>query len=390
MVWRSLFRSFFLFLGCVELSAHATFSSLYIFGDSVSATATNQYSGTITNDYYGRRYCNGRCWVEVLAQRQGLGANSLTNVNWAYSSNNLSFYGHYSPLLVTNVNKFTAPANATNSLFVVWVCNADFVGDISDASVGAPNAPNNGTNLALWTTAINQHLTNHFRAITNLYAKGARTIIAPNALNIVTAPQFNGNADAAYNSFVRQRVINFNTNYVVMLKQIQASSPGLKIYVPDLFSLFENALTNAAAYGLTNALHGGLSIDVIDAVGYGLLPNANTNGPGANYIFWDPVSPSARMQELFADVAQQMLSPVQVAGLTPVFANGDLANYQLDVANYPAGLNGLVLYATNLTQSVWLTNSTFSSLTVTQAVFVNPTNSQRFYSLKFPYAWTWP
>ena len=106
--------------GWMGVSAHATFSSIYVFGDSVSATTTN--FTTDTNLFYGKRYCNGRTWVEVLAQRQGLGANTTTNYNWAYSGNNVSYWGHYSPLLVSNVNKFVAPGNAGSSLFVVWVC----------------------------------------------------------------------------------------------------------------------------------------------------------------------------------------------------------------------------------------------------------------------------
>jgi len=372
--------------GCAGISTHAAFSSIYIFGDSVSTTTTNQYADSHPTEYYGKRYSNGRNWVEMLAQRQGLGANSTSNSIWAYSSNNLSFYGHYSPLLVANVTNFVAPANATNCLFVVWVCNADFVGDVSDVNVGAPGGTfSSGTNLLVWTTNINLHLTNHFKAITNLYAKGMRTLVAPNAVNIMLAPQFNLNPDNTYKTFVRQRVVSFNASYATMMQQIQAVSPGLKIYVPDMFGIFNAAVTNAAAYGLTNAVVGGQPIDAIDAVGYGLLANANTNGPGTNYVFWDPVSPSARTHELFADVAQQSLSPVNLAGLAPVNTSN-----RLDLLNVPVGLNGTVLYATNLAQTVWLTNSTFSSLTLTQGVFVTPTNSQRYYQVKFPYAWTWP
>ncbi|HEV2693121.1 MAG TPA: hypothetical protein VG347_09530, partial [Verrucomicrobiae bacterium] len=221
-------------LSCAGMDVRAAFSSIYIFGDSVSATSTNNATGNATNLYYGKRYCNGRTWVEVLAQRQGLGTNSIVTNTWAYSSNNVSFYGHYSPLLVTNVNKFVAPANAGNCLFVVWVCDADFVGDLYDANVGDPaNALQHGTNLVAWNTAISLHLTNHFASITNLYAKGVRVLVAPNAVDVTKAPAFasyttNGKA------FVRQRIISFNTNYLALLKQIEAASPGLRIVKPDM------------------------------------------------------------------------------------------------------------------------------------------------------------
>ena len=87
---------------------------------------------------------------------------------------------------------------------------------------------------------------------------------------------------AANKSFVRQMVIYFNTNFTALLNQANASLPGITIYEPDFFSLLDNVLTNAAAYGLTNALAnlgGGNieSIDAIDAVDYG-FPSASING----------------------------------------------------------------------------------------------------------------
>jgi phospholipase/lecithinase/hemolysin len=372
---------------CLSQSATAAFSSIYIFGDSVSSTTTNGVTGANTNFYYGKRDSNGRTWVEVLAQRQGLGANSLTTNYWSYSTNNFSYWGDYSSLLVTNVNSFVKPANASNCLFVVWVCNADFVGDMTDTSIGAPNAPNNGTNLALWTAAINQHLTNHFKIITNLYfAKGMRTLVAPNAVNVPVIPYFSSDTDTNYKNFVRQRILSFNTNYVAMTNQLAVLCPALNIVMPDLFSVLDGALTNAAVYGLTNALAGGTTVDAFDAyTNYHTLSSLALNGPGTNYIFWDLAGPTAKMSEVFADTAQQMLSPPLLTSLTPVNNSN-----RIDAVNLPVGINGTILYATNLSQTTWLTNSTFSATNVTQSVFVSPTNSARFYTLKCPWQWSWP
>ena len=98
------------------------------------------------------------------------------------------------------------------------------------------------------------------------------------------------NIYSADKSFVRQRIIDFNTAFATMLSNAMVSCPGLKIYEPDFFSLLDNMLTNAAAYGLTNALYSGHTVDAIDAYyNYGMLPNINLNGPGTNYIFWDDV-----------------------------------------------------------------------------------------------------
>jgi phospholipase/lecithinase/hemolysin len=362
-----------LLFGLAVCPAQATFSSLYIFGDTVSTTTNNSFAGPL---YYGKRFSNGRVWVEVLAQRQGLGANSITNVNWSYSSNNWSYYGDDSGSLVTNVSHFTAPPAASNALFVVWVNDADFVDDMGNIYPS--------TNIVTWTNAINLSLTNHYRAITNLYAKGVRTLVMPNAVDITEIPQYDSLiiSSPATRNFIRQRVIDFNTAFTnTLMNQIRTNCPGITIYVPDFFSLLDNVLTNAAAYGLTNALSYGVSIDAVDSS----LSDLSLNGPGANYIFWDDEDPTAKFHEVMADTAQQLISPVQISQLTVL--NG---SNRLDMANVPIGLNGLVLGSTDLTLTNWASVTNFSSTNATQSVFVTPSGPVQFYRLKFPFVWTWP
>ena len=191
-----------LLFGLAVLPAQATYTSLYIFGDGISTTTNNPSAGQY---YYGLRRSNGRVWVEVLAQRLGLGASSTTNVNWSNSSNNWSYYGQYSPNLVVNLNSFKKPSDAATALFVVWVNNADFVGDMGNIYPSL--------NLALWTNAINQSLSNHWQIITNLYyAKGARALVMPNAVDITEIPQYDS-YPANTKIFIRNRVIDFNTAF---------------------------------------------------------------------------------------------------------------------------------------------------------------------------------
>jgi hypothetical protein len=407
------------FFGGLIFSAHASFSSIYIWGDTLSTTTNNSSPDP---DYYGMRESNGRTWVEVLAQRQGLGANSITNVNWSYSSNNLSYYYHLSSNVVADLKTFNSPANASNCLFVLWVDNADFVADML-----VPFQPPSGTNQALWTAAINQHLINHSNAIVSLYAKGCRTLVAPNAADVTTIPYFN-NSGAAYCTFVRRQITNFNASYAVILQQICANSPGLVIYNPDIYSLLNNVLTNAASYGLTNALYdqgsgfGPQPIDAIDAYQYNMINSLALNGPGTNYIFWDDISPTAAMGEVIADFVQQCISPVQFSAIKQV--NG---SNRLDVVNMPVGLGGFVDNSTNPVPGSWTLVTNFTSLTSAQSIFIPtpplpvgfgsgaPTNSGgpvdinpedpstnasgtntffntagQFYRLRLPYSWNWP
>jgi phospholipase/lecithinase/hemolysin len=385
-----------LLFGLIVFPTRASFSSLYIFGDSVSTTTTNPVAGF--EPYYGLRRSNGRVWVELLAQQLNLTNNfwysnnianhlsytnlSASSTNWSYSSNNLSYYGQYSTNLLANLNAFAAPTNASNALFIVWVNDADFVGDMGN--IYYPS----GTNITLWTNAINQSLTNHWRAITNLYyAKGVRTLIMPNAVDITEIPDYNTISSSADKRFIRQRVIDFNAAFSSLLNNAMASCSGLKIYEPDFFSLLDNILTNAAAYGLTNALYNGQSIDVTTAYqnGYTSLPNDNVNGPGTNYIFWDSDDPTAKVHGVLADMVHQMIAPVQISQIAS--QNG---TNQLNLTNVPVGLNGVVLGSTNLALTNWTTVTNFNSTNTVQPVFVPVSGPMQFYRLKFPFTWTWP
>lgn len=384
--------------GLAAFPARAAFTSLYIFGDGVSTTTTNAVAAY--QPYYGLRLSNGRVWVELLAQQLGLTNNfwysnniannlsytnlSASSTNWSYSSNNWSYFGNYSSNLMTALNTFSAPANASNALFIVWVNDADFVGDMANI-YNANSQSSARTNITAWTNAINQSLTNHWQTITNLYyAKGARTLLMPDAVDITEIPEYN-QSPSGDKAFIRQMVIQFNTGFAVTLSNAMVSCPGLKIYEPDFFSLLDNILTNAAAYGLTNALYGGQSIDAIEAWQNGLLPNGNLNGPGANYIFWDVNDPTAKAHAVMAGAAKQLIAPVQIGQITS--QNG---TNRLDLSNVPVGLNGVVLGSTNLALTNWTTVTNFNSTNTTQPVFVPVAGPMQFYRLYFPFTWTWP
>ena len=373
--------------GFTVVPVQAAFTNLYVFGDGISTT-TNNTSGLPF--YYGKRYSNGRVWVEVLAQRQGLTYNS--NQNW-------SAFANYSINVVTTVGNFNA-SDASNALFVLWVNNAD---------LWYP-AYYDGTTMSQWTSAINQSQTNHFKIVTNLYAKGARTLIMPNAVDLSTIPQFNASPNA---NFIHLRCLDYNVAFSNTLNRIRASCPNLVLYTPDFFTLLTNILAHPANYGMTNALGAGLSIDAVDAVNYG-FPSAATNGFGTNFIFWDPTDPTAMVHMWMANTVQQLISPVRISQLL-VF-NG---SNRLDVANMPVGLNGFVDGCTNLSSWNWTPNASFSSTNTTQSIFVltsgtsqnalyfspkdgppmppgggggtnTPVVTLQLYRLRFPYSWTWP
>jgi phospholipase/lecithinase/hemolysin len=349
-------------------------------------------------DYYQKHDSNGRIWIEVLAQRQGLTYDA---------SKNISYYDHNSGEVVTDVNNFKAPADVTNDLFIVWVCNADTF-----------DAANDSDNSTQWQAANNQSQANHLQIIATLYAKGVRTLIMPNAVDISKIPAFNVGTKQLMTA-EHAGCIDYNLKFSNTVNQAMALCPGLTIYNPDFYTLLNNVLTNAANYGLTNALSSqGFSIDAMDSIyANNTKVPANLNGLGTNYIFWDSTDPTAEFHEVIADVAQQIISPVQINWLA--LFNG---SNRLDVVNMPVGLNGFVDGTTNLSQANWTTVTNITSASVNQSIFVNapplpaavlagnggdgsidpndtnnqnvvyipPFNPAQYYRLDFPFSWSWP
>jgi phospholipase/lecithinase/hemolysin len=339
--------------------SRGAFNSLYIFGDGVSTT-TNQNSST-PERYYEKRFCNGRVWVEVIAQWQGLSYDS--NKNWSY-------FGHYSSNLKTNVQTFEAPADASNALFVVWVNNADFVNNLG--TIFPPYGPDK---IAPWTNALNQSLTNHANAIQTLYNKGARTLLMPNAVDMTKVPQYAG-LSAANKTFVRLRTLEFNTNFTAVLSNATATLPGLQIIQPDIFTLLDQIHANPTNFTLIVP-----ALAPTDyAWGYGYTV---TSGPGTNFVFWDAFHPTAKFQMYIAEKAQQLLSPARISDITSVNTSN-----QLNMANLPVGRDGVVEVSTNFLN--WSTAANITSTNLNQSIMVNAPGEHGYYRLRFPFLWSWP
>lgn len=351
------FTACVLLLGLLHFRAEAQFTSLYVFGDGM-CTTTNNYASN-PSWYYGHRYCNGRVWVEVLSQWQGLAYDS--NKNW-------SFYGHYSPNLVTNTSNFVAPADIGSALVAVWVNDADFVGNLEN-----PNfRPLDMSKIVIWTNAINQSLSNHQAAIQTLYGKGVRTLLMPNAVDLTKVPAYSG-FSAANKSFVRQRTIDFNTGFSLVLSNSTATLPGLTIYAADVFGLLDDVHAYPAKYGFTD-----VTSDCVDD-GYTTL-----NGPTAGwYAFWDDTNPTAKFQLILADRFEQLISPMRFGAVTVL---GDTT--RLDLSHVPVGRDGVLEGSTDFVN--WGADQSITSTNISQSLFAPANEPRRFYRARFPLVWSWP
>jgi phospholipase/lecithinase/hemolysin len=361
----AMFRFLFLWMALAVPRASAGFSSIYVFGDGVSNTNNVPTSGGATN-YHGDRFCNGRVFVEVLSDWQGVTFDDTKNK---------SNFGNDSSVLLTNVNNLDLSAftqqQVANFLFIVWANNADFVdfAGVIDTPYG-DEVP--------WDASISQSLSNHVAAVTTLYNKGARKIVMPNAVDIMRTPFYN-DFDEDDRLFVRQQIDGidgiggYNRQFKAAMTGAMIGKPGLQIFLPDTFAFFEQVLGNPESFGMVNPAP--LNVGGLDA------GNLTLQGPGAQYVFWDEFHPTAKFQMHLAAFIQQIISPVKVNSIS--LSGG---NVHLQLENIPLGRAGVVLGSPNL-QAPWSEDAVIGT---TNPVVFPASGAKRFYRAAFPVVWTWP
>lgn len=345
----------------------AGFSSVYVFGDGVSNTNNEPTQGGPA-EYHENRYCNGRVFVEVLSDWQGVTFDTTKNV---------SNFGNDSSVLVANVNNLDLSTlteqQKADSLFIVWSNNADYVNLTGDLATP-------WTDPSPWNTLASSSITNHLTAITTLYNKGARTVVMPNAVDIIRTPYYNGFISTD-RSLARQRIIEYNQQFKTAMTGAMVGKPGLKIILPDAFTFFEQVLANPGAFAMIN--FNDLNAGGLDSGDPAL------NGVGAQYVFWDDYHPTARFQMHLAAFFQQIISPIKVNSIS---RSG--GNVQVQLANVPFERTGSILGSPNL-QPPWVQDWAIDEPFVeggstTKTYTFHASDPKRFYRAAFPVVWTWP
>lgn len=344
--------------------ASAGFSSIYVFGDGVCTTTGNGIPPTPVSGYYGNRFCNGKVWVEVLSDWQGVTYSS---------SKNVSDFGHDSVALKASVDAFVAPEDVATSLFVVWCNDADFV-DFAGIYDSSDN----------WTGIMNQSIDNHTEAITTLYNKGVRLILAPNVVDIMETPFYVNYTEEVYErNFFRDRVIEYNGMFEAAMVTLMGNNPGLKVLYADTFTFFDQVISNPADYGLINPPAAEGNAGGLDS------GDSALDGAGAVYVFWDDYHPTAKFQMHLADFFQQIVSPAKVNSIA--CAGG---NVLMQVANIPLGRDGSIQGSSNLlppwSSELSISEPFVSGGSTTKSYSFPASGAKRFYRVGFPVVWTWP
>jgi outer membrane lipase/esterase len=273
--------------------AATPYTSLYVFGDSLSDGGNNRAvlgnggaGQVITNNSYipilpyaSGTYSNGPVWVNSFASALGLGPFAAPSLagggNYAYGGARANAGGAFPPSAAAQVSSFLTGklSISADGLYVVAIGGNDARAAAEAIAGGAPINSTIATAAAAYAANVGQ-------IVDDLQAKGASRIVVWDTPNLGKAPaslaagpgaSFLGTSIAqSFNAKLSERLLTEPTSVTMF----------------DIFGVFNTIAANPAAYGLTN---------ISDACGAVLGCEAN------QYLFWDGIHPTARGQVLIAD-----------------------------------------------------------------------------------------
>ncbi len=268
--------------------ATPVWSDIVVFGDSLSDVGNvRQRSLDVTfglfpqpdNRYDRGRFSNGDVWIERVADALGLDASTrsyrASGANYAYGgattgpgSSNLTITRNVG----WQVDEYLlreSRAPGPDTLVVLWAGGNNFLGGGSDTIGPADEL---------------------VADLQRLFDAGGRHFLVPNLPPLGETPRFVNNVvdranrnqlAAAHNAALAQRLDGF------------AAATGAEVYPLDVGTLFDQLLSDPAAFGITNTT--GQAI--------GLPASADASG----FLFWDDVHPTAAGHQRLADAALSLL-----------------------------------------------------------------------------------
>ena len=320
------FLSFMLPLGAS--AQDLKFNKMYVFSDSISdtgnvfnlTTTANAFAPSIPIDppsppYYEGRYSNGPVWVDYLADDLGLtltpstklavpfpitttptgelgvnfnfgGATTTQSVNFAFGGAQTGLGNSGDPRLpgvLREIQSFTNDLQVAkqsadpNALYIVWAAGSN------DYSLGAFREP---------TVPIQNLLT----GLTSLATAGAKTILVPNVPDLGKTPS---NFSRGIEESTRLTALSqaHNSALATALNDLSKQFPDINIIPFNVYSIFNDAQTNPAAFGFTNVTQACL-----------LNVECATNPDKQNnFLFWDSVHPTTATHAQLGEFAFETL-----------------------------------------------------------------------------------
>ena len=266
---RTMAIFFSLLVLCSALSASA-FDAIVAFGDSLTDT------GNVPSEpylHFDGRWSNGPLWVEQLSVRLGFPYNP---------SNNFARSGAQTGDALGVVTRYVPTGDISNTLFVVWAGGNNFLQEYKTYWF----------NDAGWSQFTTQSANDLSNAVVNLQSKGARYILVPNTVDVTTIPLLN-RLPGFLRSYLQSKVKNFNSKLAKSIIALRATYPDITIYSADIYLGEKTILKNFKKDGFTKKSPDALSdIKLLDK---------SFDGPGAKYVFWDPIHPTSKAHGFIAD-----------------------------------------------------------------------------------------
>ncbi|GAB4483616.1 MAG: SGNH/GDSL hydrolase family protein [Burkholderiaceae bacterium] len=236
----------------------ALFSTTVAFGASLTDTGnvcpTPATPGCPPVPPYAQgRFSNGALWGETIAAQFGgsLVPSTQGGTNFAYAGARTGAIPGLStqsttPSMAAQVDQYLTRVNFRAEPRFLYLVDASTFGNNITAGLPLIQA---GTITS--TQLVTAGITDVVTLVSRLYAAGARHILVANAPDVGATPlaQSLGAAAAAG---ATQLAAGFNQNLAAQLTGLQAVSPGLTIYLLDLFALSVQVTQSPAQFGLSN------------------------------------------------------------------------------------------------------------------------------------------
>ncbi len=293
-----------LVLGIPGLSnAEASFSRVYVFGDSLSDTGNlASVIGDFPSPFFENRVSNGPVGVEILAARLDLTAEAsfhlmgVPSVGSNYAVAGARAISSQAIDLSTQIMLFLANHGSvapSDALYVIFIGGNDLraardVPGLVDAKV-IVRAAAKEVRIAIETLA----------------QTGAHTFLLVNSPNIGAIPETRLIAGATDNpKLIIKRARKVSKLYRKELHKIAEQLDddyGIEIVEFDLFKFFKNLLRKADLLGFTN------TTDACFSLTFGFRPDCNSGDNFDQFIFFDEIHPTARVHEFVGEALFEAL-----------------------------------------------------------------------------------
>lgn len=284
-------------------AAAATFNNLVVFGDSLSDTG-NTFAATnglvpppvlLTAGPGGQpvpvpayekgRFTENLNWIDYLAPQ--LGVSSVQNFAFtSATTGTLNTASPDLPGLQQQIGAFVAgsPTPTENDLFIVWAGNNDYlqISGQTDPSIPVENLAN---------------------AILALASVGAKNILVPNLEDLGKTPLVKSRTNAAEVSELINQHNSLLAATLTSLEQDPALS-GVNLIPLDVFSLFNEALTQPQKFGFTNVDTPCLTNSPLFQPAPPIVTRCDNP---EEYLFWDSLHPTDKTHQFLAATALETI-----------------------------------------------------------------------------------